>query len=123
MPFRIHPLLKLDPAVRERAHELARVVGIQDKLDRHPLRLSQGERQRLAVCRALVAEPSVLLADEPTGNQDPAIRGRVLDILIRSAETSGATLNTVTHDQDLLPRFGRVVDFKEFYRRGNSDSP
>ncbi len=123
LPYRIHPALRLDSEVRGRARELARDVGIEDKLARHPRRLSQGERQRVAVCRALVAEPSILLADEPTGNLDPANKGRVLDILIASAQASGATLVTVTHDHDLLSRFDRVVDFKSFYQPGAGVGP
>ena len=67
----------------------------------------------MAVCRAVVTEPAVLMADEPTGNLDPHNKGRVLDILFDYAEASGATLLTVTHDHDLLDRFERVVDFKE----------
>ena len=94
---------------------MARGVGIGDKLRRHPDRLSHGERQRVAVCRALLPEPELLLADEPTGNLDPANKGRVLEILLDYAEAKGATLVTVTHDHDLLPSFARVIDFKEFY--------
>ena len=59
-----------------------------------------------------MTEPVLLLADEPTGNLDPANRDRVLDILCEAASESGATLLTVTHDHDVLDRFGRVVDFK-----------
>jgi putative ABC transport system ATP-binding protein len=58
----------------------------------------------------LIAEPVLLLADEPTGNLDPSNTGRVLDILLAAATDTGATLVTVTHDRDLLPRFDRSVD-------------
>jgi putative ABC transport system ATP-binding protein len=114
LPYRINPSLRLDADVRERARGLAVRVGIGDKLSRLATRLSQGERQRVAVCRALIAEPALLLADEPTGNLDPANKDRVLDILEDYAAETGATLLTVTHDHDLLPRFGRVIDFKTF---------
>jgi len=114
LPYRINPSLRLEPRVRERAVTLARRVGVGDKLDRNARRLSQGERQRAAVCRALIAEPALLLADEPTGNLDPANKDRVLDILFDSARESGATLLSVTHDHDLLGRFGRVIDFRAF---------
>jgi ABC-type lipoprotein export system ATPase subunit len=114
LPYRINPALRLDAAVRERAAELAQRVGIADKLSRLSRRLSQGEKQRVAVCRALIAEPELLLADEPTGNLDPANKDRVLDILVDYAEERGATLLTVTHDRDLLTRFARVIDFKTF---------
>jgi len=65
------------------------------------------------VCRALIAEPVLLLADEPTGNLDPTNTQKVLDILLDAAEATGATLVTVTHDHDLLPRFDRSIDVME----------
>ena len=120
LPYRINPSLRLEPRVRERAVALARRVGVGDKLDRNARRLSQGERQRAAVCRALIAEPALLLADEPTGNLDPANKKRVLDILFDSARESGVTLLSVTHDHDLLGRFGRVIDFKAFTGDGGA---
>jgi putative ABC transport system ATP-binding protein len=114
LPYRIHPILRLDAAAGERARVLAERLGIGDKLGRRPRNLSQGERQRAAVCRALVTGPPLLLADEPTGNLDPANRERVLDALFELAAESGATLLAVTHDHEILPRFGRVLDFKTF---------
>lgn len=114
LPYRINATLRLTPQVRDRASLLARNVGIADKLGRHPDKLSQGEKQRVAVCRALLTEPALLLADEPTGNLDPGNKGRVLDILFDYAERSGATLVTVTHDLDQVDRFNRVVDFRQF---------
>jgi len=115
LPYRINPSLRLDAGVRERASRLADSVGISDKLGRYATRLSQGEKQRVAVCRALVPEPALLLADEPTGNLDPTNKGRVLDILFEYARQAGATLVTVTHDHDLVGRFDRVVDFRTFH--------
>ena len=115
LPYRINRTLKLGADVRERAAAIAERVGIADKLGRYANRLSQGEKQRVAVVRALVVQPPLLLADEPTGNLDPANKDRVLDILFEYAEENGATLVTVTHDHDILPRFGRVIDFKDYY--------
>jgi putative ABC transport system ATP-binding protein len=114
LPYRVNSTLRLDSSVRQRAAELLDSVGIGDKRDRYPDQLSQGERQRVAVCRALLVNPSLLLADEPTGNLDPANKGKVLDILVDYAEANDATLVTVTHDSDLLTRFERVVDFRDF---------
>jgi ABC-type lipoprotein export system ATPase subunit len=114
LPYRIQRALTLDAAVRERAESLAERVGIGDKLACLPERISHGERQRVALCRALVTQPEIVLADEPTGNLDPANRDRALDILLAYAEERGATLLTVTHDHELLPRFGRVIDSREF---------
>jgi putative ABC transport system ATP-binding protein len=115
LPFRINGSLTLDREVRDRAASIAERVGIADKLNRLSTKLSHGEKQRVAVCRALIAEPVLLLADEPTGNLDPTNTQKVLDILLDAAEATGATLVTVTHDHDLLDRFGRTVDFRDFY--------
>jgi len=123
LPYRINSSLSLTKEVRERGRELAGQMGIADKLDRYANLLSQGERQRVAVCRALLAEPDLLLADEPTGNLDPTNKDRVLELFLESAAASGATLVTVTHDHDLLPRFERVIDFREFYDLPAGDRP
>jgi ABC-type lipoprotein export system ATPase subunit len=115
LPYRINPSLKPDLSVRRRAEQLAEQVGIADKLSRFPRRLSQGERQRVAVCRAVLPQPALLLADEPTGNLDPLNKDRVLDILFDYAVATGATMLAVTHDHDLLGRFARVIDFKDYH--------
>ena len=114
LPYRIASSLSLSSEVRERAQELARQVEIEDKLHRRPAQLSQGERQRVALCRALLVRPGLVLADEPTGNLDVENKNRVLDLLFENVERAGATLLMVTHDRDLLQRFGQVVDFKTF---------
>jgi len=115
LPYRINSSLQLDAAVMQRARELLTSVGMGDKLDRYPDNLSQGEKQRVAVCRALLVKPPLLLADEPTGNLDVMNKDRVLDILLDYAKDNGATLVTVTHDRELFERFERVVDFNQFY--------
>jgi len=116
LSYRINPSLRLERSVRERAEGLAQRVGIQEHLPRHPDQLSQGERQRVAVCRAVLTDPALLLADEPTGNLDPANKGRVMDILFDYARESKTTLITVTHDHELLSRFEHTIDFKRFGR-------
>ena len=123
LPTRISSALRLTDQLKERARELAVQVGIGDKLNRTITRLSQGERQRVAVCRALLMEPELILADEPTGNLDPRNKGRVLEILLdyidkRNVDQKKATLITVTHDQTLLDRFSRVVDFQQINSAG-----
>ena len=105
--------LVLDAEIAERARTLARSAGIEPMLGRRPRALSQGERQRAAICRALIAQPSLLLADEPTGNLDPASSERVLELLIGEARARGATLLMVTHDHTLLDAFDRVIDVGE----------
>jgi putative ABC transport system ATP-binding protein len=117
------PYLLDDPqnalaGARERGAELARRVGLGERLRQLPERLSHGERQRVAVCRALVTRPPLVLADEPTGNLDPRNKGRILDELIDFAAEDGATLVVVTHDHGLLERFERVVDVEQFHASG-----
>ena len=96
--------------VRERARGLAERAGIAHLLKRRPHRLSQGERQRAAICRALVSAPRLVLADEPTGNLDPDTGEAVLDLLFEEVANADAALLVVTHDHVILPRFDRVVD-------------
>jgi len=109
LPYRLTPVLELDDATRDRAVTLLDDVGLGDKLSRFPGRLSQGERQRVALCRALVTRPAVVLGDEPTGNLDPANRDHVIDGLLAYGRDHDAAIVVVTHDHDLLPRFDRVV--------------
>jgi putative ABC transport system ATP-binding protein len=111
--YRITNALRLDEAVRSRARTLAGELGLEDKLRRPVGALSQGERQRVAIGRALLSKPEVLLADEATGNLDPANKGRILDLLFAQLERDRSTLVAVTHDHELLPRFDRVLDFRE----------
>lgn len=117
LPFRVSAALKLSASARERARELADDVGIGEHIRSRPSQLSQGERQRLALCRALVTEPALILADEPTGNLDPENKLKVMDMLVAQCRKRAATLVTVTHDHGLLDRFDRLIDFKEIARR------
>jgi len=114
-PYRITGALSLDKEVRARAEKLSQEMGIGDKLKRYVDDLSHGEKQRAAICRALLPQPKVILADEATGNLDPVNKTRILDLLFRSVEHHGATLLAVTHDHELLKRFDRVVDFQNFH--------
>jgi putative ABC transport system ATP-binding protein len=97
-----------------RARMLAEEMGIGDKLKRRANDLSQGEKQRAAICRALLPQPKLLLADEATGNLDPENKTRILDLLFRAVQDHDITLLAVTHDHELLTRFDRVVDFGDF---------
>jgi len=113
-PYRITRALQLTAAVRERAVDLAGQMGIGDKLMRGVGHLSQGEKQRVAICRALLPGPKLILADEATGNLDPRNKGHILELLFESVAAHDATLLAVTHDHELLPQFDRVVDFNDF---------
>lgn len=113
-PYRITAALRLDAEARARARVLADACGLGDKLARHPGALSQGEQQRVAICRALVTQPKLVLSDEATGNLDPENKTLILDMLFDQARASGASVLAVTHDHALLNRFDRVVDFASF---------
>ena len=119
-PYRITGALKLTGEVQQRADHLAEQMGIAGHLKKHPGELSQGEKQRAAICRALLPNPRLILADEATGNLDPTNKNRILDLLFESAAAHDATLVAVTHDHELLPRFDRVVDFNDFQTGGES---
>jgi putative ABC transport system ATP-binding protein len=106
----------IDPNIvkdaRERAADLLVSVGLSHKTHSKPAQLSHGERQRVAVCRAMLNEPKLLLADEPTGNLDQSNKQKVVDLLIKQAKQHRSTLLMVTHDNSLLDSFERVIDFE-----------
>ena len=117
-PYRITKALHLEQSVKQRAQLLAEEMGIDDKLKRRANDLSQGEKQRTAICRALLPQPKLILADEATGNLDPENKTRILDLLFRAVREHDTTLLAVTHDHELLKRFDRVVDFRDFRNFG-----
>ena len=94
--------------IRDRVPYVLELVGLENKSRRHPNELSGGEQQRLAIARALVNNPSTIIADEPTGNLDPA---RSLEImsLLQEINNLGTTILVVTHEIDLVRRFGKRV--------------
>ncbi len=114
LPCRIHPSVTITRALRERADELLNCVEMSNFVRRSVTRLSQGERQRVAICRALLLSPQIVLADEPTGNLDPVNAERIVRLLLAETQRSGATLIMVTHDHSLLPYFDRVIPFDQF---------
>ena len=93
-----------------RAKELLVSVGLEPKLHARPEELSQGEQQRVAVCRAMFNNPALLLADEPTGNLDQENKQNVVDLLRDQARRNNSTLLMVTHDESLLGTFDTVLD-------------
>jgi len=116
LPFRINRVLAISENVRDRAREIASLLSIEDKLSKYPNNLSQGERQRVAICRALLNDPAIILADEPTGNLDPGNKQKIMRILFDYVNEKNSTLITVTHDHELLKGFDRIIDFKDFYQ-------
>ena len=110
---RLAPGLKITSELEQRAQGIASELGLADKWHRPITALSQGERQRVAACRALLLDPPLVLADEPTGNLDPENKQAVLDHLIDLCRRDQRILLTVTHDHSLLPSFDRVLDMAE----------
>jgi cell division transport system ATP-binding protein len=99
--------------IRERVPYVLELVGLQNKSRRHPTELSGGEQQRLAVARALVNNPSTIIADEPTGNLDPSLALDIMNLL-QEINNLGTTVLVVTHALELVDRFHkRVIALKD----------
>lgn len=101
--------LRGDRSARRRAADLLEQVGLADRATHYPKQLSGGEQQRVAIARAFINRPSILFADEPTGNLDDETGATIESLLFDLNETAGTTLVIVTHDLDLAHRTGRVI--------------
>jgi predicted ABC-type transport system involved in lysophospholipase L1 biosynthesis ATPase subunit len=100
-------------AAPERAGRLLKRVGLGERLSHRPGEISGGERQRVAVVRALINQPQLLLADEPTGALDRAAADQLAQLLLELNREEGVTLIVVTHALDLARRMGRVLELKD----------
>ncbi|MEW6189088.1 MAG: cell division ATP-binding protein FtsE [Actinomycetota bacterium] len=100
-------------AVKTQVPEVLRLVGLEDKIDNYPDELSGGEQQRVSIARAFVNRPPLLLADEPTGNLDPATSMDIVSLLSRINRT-GTTVLMATHDREIVNNFRkRVIALEE----------
>lgn len=97
----------------DRAAELLSAVGLSDRMGHYPVQLSGGEQQRVAVARAFVCRPPILLADEPTGNLDSATGAQVVELLLSLHRDHGTTLVLVTHDVALAALMQRVLSLRD----------
>lgn len=106
-------------AFTDRAADAARIsrefqsIGLADRMDHHPTQLSGGEQQRVAILRALVNDPRIIIGDEPTGNLDSATGNKILDMLIGLNKDQKKTLIVVTHDADIARRADQVITIKD----------
>ncbi|HEY0492318.1 MAG TPA: ABC transporter ATP-binding protein [Candidatus Dormibacteraeota bacterium] len=100
-------------AARGRAMELLEELEVADRAEHRPNQLSGGEKQRLAIARSLINQPSIVLGDEPTGNLDSGTSNRLIAVLRRFNKERGVTFVIVTHDKDLASRTDRVVDLRD----------
>ena len=106
-------LAGMDKDYLEKAETALANVGLAHRLDHYPGQLSGGEQQRVALARAVVAQPPVLLADEPTGNLDQSNGSQIMDLIFGLKESLGVTLIMVTHDMSLAQRFDRIIPLSD----------
>ncbi len=114
---------RVDRATRERAAALLAEVGLAAAMDKRPSELSGGMQQRVAVARALILEPALVLADEPTGNLDTASSDDVFALLRRIHEDMGTSFLVVTHDPRLAARCDRVIEIVDGRIANDSTAP
>ncbi|MBL8260594.1 MAG: ABC transporter ATP-binding protein [Candidatus Competibacteraceae bacterium] len=107
LPLELNGQLGMEP--RQDAFNLLESIGLGNRRHSFPEQLSGGEQQRLAIARAVVHRPLLLLADEPTGNLDAATGERILELLLDLHRRSGATVILVTHSRDIAARAGRTL--------------
>jgi putative ABC transport system ATP-binding protein len=98
---------------RQRARAALAIVGLEDRAHHHPNQLSGGQQQRVAIARALVTSPSIVLADEPTGNLDSRTSIEVMEIFQRLNAERGITILLITHERDIAEYATRVIGFRD----------
>ena len=101
------------PAIESRVAQLLQLIGLQDRADSYPERLSAGEQQRVAIARAIAHQPKIILADEPTGNLDAQTGARVLNLLHRLAAEKNTCLILVTHSLAVARSAGRILTLEQ----------
>ena len=108
LPLCLRPPATKKRVIQKKVRSVLRLVGMEDRLKSYPPSLSGGEQQRIAVARAIIGDPKIILADEPTGSLDEASAEVILDLL-RGVHIRGATVIIATHDKALMRRTGGRV--------------
>ncbi len=103
---------RLTPASRQRCLDLAKLVGLESRLEHRPAQLSGGQQQRVAIARSLVNDPQFILADEPTGNLDSKTTAEILGLL-QSLNDEGRTIIMVTHERDVAQQTKRTIVLRD----------
>ena len=102
-----------NPVDEEYIGQVIRMLGLEEKLDRFPSQLSGGQQQRVAIARALAAKPSIILADEPTGNLDSKTSQDVMSLIRVSSERFGQTIIMITHNEEIAGMAGRIIRMED----------
>ncbi len=105
--------LRRDAEARKKAETLLQRVGLEDRLDNFPHQLSGGEKQRVAICRALINVPKILFADEPTGNLDSKNSDIIVGLLLEMGRDTGATIVMATHSREIAAMADRVATIRD----------
>ena len=111
------------PSRRQRAQHALNLVNLGDRMDHRPTELSGGQQQRVGIARALVKQPSVLLADEPTGNLDTANTAEILNIISDLNHQNGITVIVVTHEREVAARAHRIITLSDGQITSDEMSP
>jgi ABC-type lipoprotein export system ATPase subunit len=113
MPMSYNPEHLPERQVRQKAEEMLGLLGLTDRMDYEPSRLSGGQQQRVAIARALVNRPSILLADEPTGNLDSHTSEEILRLFGQLNQTQNLTIVLVTHDANIAHHAKRIIHIRD----------
>ena len=113
--------LSNEPDAEDKAKHALDLVGLSERMNHYPDQLSGGEQQRVAIARAFITNPTVLLADEPTGNLDQETGNKIIDLLFGLQSTHKTTLILVTHDRSLAQRCDRIIDIADGQIRSDNN--